>query len=214
MKTSKVSSPSIRHFRTIPRPASIEQNKRMAQSILEQLETAREIDDLQSQIANQRLQLTFNDQQLRTLRLRLNRYEAILGNRGRSMSDKTLEVHEHWIIKSNISPSPRLIHSHFGGDAYHEHPGYGPGSYTIDKNEWLKKTGMAGERKKRFTAKPSGPQVPLIEVEPTPFVVVMGPPSPPAWGSGPGISLPERISQSFKLPYIIKAEEDDAGEKL
>jgi hypothetical protein len=44
-----------------------------------ELETAREIDDLHLTIKNQRLQLDFAAQQLRALRVRVNRYEAILG---------------------------------------------------------------------------------------------------------------------------------------
>jgi hypothetical protein len=46
---------------------------------LAELETAREIDDLQLTIKNQRLQLEFAEQQLRTLRVRVTRYEAVLG---------------------------------------------------------------------------------------------------------------------------------------
>jgi hypothetical protein len=46
---------------------------------LEQLETAREIDDLNDQVKNLRLQLDFANQQNRTLRVRANRYERILG---------------------------------------------------------------------------------------------------------------------------------------
>ena len=45
----------------------------------EQLENAREIDDLNSQIANLRMQLTHSENQNRILRVQTVRYEAILG---------------------------------------------------------------------------------------------------------------------------------------
>jgi len=51
----------------------------MEQSTIDKLETAREIDDLNDTIHSQRLTITFQEQQLRSLRVRLNRYEAILG---------------------------------------------------------------------------------------------------------------------------------------
>jgi hypothetical protein len=79
MRSTKAFSPSIRHFRTIPRPASFPHNQSMERPTIEALETAREIDDLNLTIKNQRLQLDFAAQQLRTLRVRLNRYEAIIG---------------------------------------------------------------------------------------------------------------------------------------
>jgi len=78
MRSTKAFSPRIRHFRTIPTPASKPHNRRMANT-LEQLETAREIDDLNDQVKNLRLQLDFANQQNRTLRVRANRCEAILG---------------------------------------------------------------------------------------------------------------------------------------
>ncbi len=46
----------------------------------EQLETAREIDDLNLTIKNQRLQLDWEQQKVRILRVRCNRYERILGD--------------------------------------------------------------------------------------------------------------------------------------
>jgi hypothetical protein len=49
------------------------------QDTINNLETAREIDDLNLTIKNLRLQLDFANAQLRTLRVRCNRYEAILG---------------------------------------------------------------------------------------------------------------------------------------
>lgn len=51
----------------------------MEQVILDQLETAREIDDLNLTVKNLRSQLDFQHQQNRILRVRCNRYERILG---------------------------------------------------------------------------------------------------------------------------------------
>ena len=51
----------------------------MERPTTEQLETMREIDDLNSTVANLRRQLDFANQQLRTMRIQANRYEAILG---------------------------------------------------------------------------------------------------------------------------------------
>jgi len=45
----------------------------------DQLETAREIEELTLDVANLRMQLTYSEQQNRTLRVRTNRYERILG---------------------------------------------------------------------------------------------------------------------------------------
>ena len=54
-------------------------NRFMDKPTTEQLETMRDIDELQSEAANLRRQLDFANQQLRTMRIQVNRYEAILG---------------------------------------------------------------------------------------------------------------------------------------
>ena len=79
MRSPKVFAISFQYVRPIPRPASVSHNRRMERPNLAELETAREIDDLQLTIKNQRLQLEFAEQQLRTLRVRVTRYEAVLG---------------------------------------------------------------------------------------------------------------------------------------
>ena len=76
---SKVFRLSFQYGRTISRPASMPHNQLMERPTTEQLETMRDIDDLQSDIANLRRQLDFAQQQLRTMRIQTNRYEAILG---------------------------------------------------------------------------------------------------------------------------------------
>ena len=70
---------SFQYSRPIPTKHPESHNRFMERPTIDALETAREIDDLNLTIKNQRLQLDFAQQQLRTLRVRLNRYEAIIG---------------------------------------------------------------------------------------------------------------------------------------
>ncbi len=79
LDTPKAFAPAIRYCRTIPRAASSAHTCDMERPTNDQLETAREIDDLHDEIKNLRLQLDYSHQQLRTLRVRVNRYENILG---------------------------------------------------------------------------------------------------------------------------------------
>jgi hypothetical protein len=79
MKRPKVFAVSFQYHRPIPRPASFSHNRCMERPTINELETAREIEDLSSRNMNLRLQLEFANQQLRTLRVRLNRYESALG---------------------------------------------------------------------------------------------------------------------------------------
>lgn len=72
---------------------------------------------------------------------------------------KRLEVHEHAFTSGRWD---KISHSHEGGDAPHEHPDTGPASYTIDKDEWARKTGLRGGGRKKYTAKASGEQFPLV----------------------------------------------------
>jgi hypothetical protein len=93
-----------------------------------------------------------------------------------------LELHEHCYItgpkagRSSI-PGGTLVHSHEGGDRPHEHDDgtnrTGPGSYTIDKDEWRARTGLIGGGRKRFTRKPTGSQLPVVVVEPPQIKVVI-----------------------------------------
>ncbi|HEU4582485.1 MAG TPA: hypothetical protein VFS67_29710 [Polyangiaceae bacterium] len=93
-----------------------------------------------------------------------------------------LELHEHCYISGPNARCAgtdrgRLIHSHEGGDRPHVHEDEihrtGPGSYTIDSMQWARATGMRGGGKKRFTGEPTGPQLPLQEVEPPQIRVVI-----------------------------------------
>ena len=82
------------------------------------------------------------------------------------MAKRRLEVHEHSFIfgpRSTLAGS-RLVHSLEGGDVQHKHPDTGMASSTIDKDEWMQRTGLKGGGRKKFTASPSGEQHPLIGV--------------------------------------------------
>ncbi len=119
------------------------------------------------------------------------------------------EVHEHFFIGGPRSrwagqPQGKLVHSHEGGDRPHQHPDTGPASYTIDKEEWLRTTGLFGGGRKTFTKAPTGEQLPLAELEDwqKSFEVIVG---DPAMGSqfkehhGPGLALPMRMALGFKM---------------
>jgi len=79
MRSTKAFRLPFQYHRPIPHPASFSHTQPMERPTINELETAREIDDLHDTIKNQRLQLDFAQQQFRTLRVRLNRYEAIIG---------------------------------------------------------------------------------------------------------------------------------------
>lgn len=96
------------------------------------------------------------------------------------MNAAKLEVHEHWITRGPRShrtgnwpagQGSAFFHSHEGGNVPHEHPDAGPASFTIDKDEWARKTGLKGGGRKKFTARPSGEQFPLVASEPVTFEV-------------------------------------------
>lgn len=93
---------------------------------------------------------------------------------------KKLEVHEHWIIagpNANKSWLNKFEHSHEGGDVPHKHDDgiheTGPAARTIDKDEWFAATGLRGGGRKKFTAKPTGPQMPLVRTEPCKIEVII-----------------------------------------
>lgn len=123
----------------------------------------------------------------------------------RGKSPKGLEVHEHCIIsgrRANRSDS-KIVHSHEGGDTQHEHPDCGPASYTIDKDEWFRATGLRGGGRKRFTKTPEGEQLPRVERAPgaDEFEIHVGP-NPPGWdpkSSGGGYFTAVRMIQACKM---------------
>jgi hypothetical protein len=72
-------------------------------------------------------------------------------------------MHSHSFLVSNWR-MPKAEHSHTDGNTAHQHDGTGPAAYTIDKDEWLRTTGLRGGSRKKFTAKPKGPQLPRVEL--------------------------------------------------
>lgn len=124
-----------------------------------------------------------------------------------------LEVHEHSIISGpRACRGERVIHSHAGGDAPHQHPDTGPASYIIDKDDWLRETGLSGGGRKSFTAAPTGEQLPTVELEDwqKTFEVHVGAPPPGFQGTGGGMFtaarmiLGSRMTVSNVVPFPSK----------
>lgn len=94
-------------------------------------------------------------------------------------SSEHFEVHEHCYISGpNINLlTHKFSHSHPNGNVPHTHPDTGPSSYTIDKDEWFAATGLKGGGRKKFTAKPTGSQLPFTPrtAEEQVFYVVVDP---------------------------------------
>lgn len=119
-----------------------------------------------------------------------------------------LEVHEHCYItgpNSNRTDRYHLVHAHEGGDRPHEHADEtqrtGPGSYTIDKDEWMMRTGLVGGGRKEFVSKPTGPQLPIVEIEPPRIDIVIvgdGGAAAARGAAGPGLSVVDRMELGMK----------------
>ena len=116
------------------------------------------------------------------------------------------EVHEHSFVRGPRArgsnwPDSKVAHSHFGGDVPHSHPDTGPASYTIDKDDWARATGMVGGGRKTFTAAPSGEQlkvIPRTAEESTFEIVVMDPPAN-FKGEGGGMVAAARMQLAFGM---------------
>lgn len=81
---------------------------------------------------------------------------------------KGLEVHEHCFVsgpRASIFGRYKFSHSHAGGEVPHQHPQTGPACYTIDKDEWRRRTGLVGGGRKQFTESPTGEQLPIVTLE-------------------------------------------------
>lgn len=79
-----------------------------------------------------------------------------------------LEVHEHCFVsgpRAHAAGNYKFSHSHEGGDVPHKHPGTGPASYTIDRDDWARTTGLRGGGRKEFTTAPSGEQFAWCDLE-------------------------------------------------
>lgn len=91
------------------------------------------------------------------------------------------EIHEHSFVsgpRAGHWSRSRVLHSHEGSSTPHEHPNTGPASYTIDKDEWARATGMVGGGRRQFTRLPSGeqigPPIPRSEADNTFQVIYVG----------------------------------------
>ena len=132
---------------------------------------------------------------------------------------KTLEVHEHLYISGPYANggaygpdgkwhTGKFSHSHEGGDQPHRHAETGPSGYQIDKAEWFRETGLRGGGRKKFTAKPTGIQLPAIPLtlEERTFQVIIGKPTPEQFGTGPGEALPMRLILGLKMTPTIRED--------
>lgn len=132
----------------------------------------------------------------------------------------TLELHRHTFVSGKRAhgcytngkwDTGTFSHSHIGGDVPHEHPQTGPATYTIDKDDWYRSTGLRGGGRKKFTAKPTGEQFAIVALEDwqKTFELIICAPTPsegePGYmGEGPGIALPLRMIKSFGMTCIVK----------
>jgi hypothetical protein len=118
------------------------------------------------------------------------------------LSRTRLEIHEHCFIAGPRANGWRykFSHSHEGGSEGHQHPDTGPGSFTIDKDEWLKATGLRGGGRKKFTKEPTGEQLPLVALDEgqRSFEIIVDEPATTG-GEGPGLALPARLILGSKL---------------
>lgn len=66
------------------------------------------------------------------------------------------ELHSHAYIgrEPHCQGQRDITHSHEGGDSAHQHADYGPAHYS-----------RGGRRRPKFTKKPNGPQLALVELE-------------------------------------------------
>lgn len=136
------------------------------------------------------------------------------------LNARPLEVHTHSFVSGLRANggcySPRGVwllstfsHSHADGDRAHQHPNTGPASYTIDKDEWARATGLRGGGRKTFTAKPTGEQLPRVELKAwqTSFEVIVVVPRQSENGAGPGIAPAVRMIQQFGMTANVKEVE-------
>jgi hypothetical protein len=120
------------------------------------------------------------------------------------------EVHEHCLISGPRASGIHyhLKHSHEGGNAPHQHSDTGPASFTIDKDEWFRATGLRGGGRKKFTKRPNGEQLPIRELanwQKIFDVVICDPPRPPGYsGEGPGVAPVRRMILTFGMTARVR----------
>jgi hypothetical protein len=128
----------------------------------------------------------------------------------RASTAPKLEVHEHCVIggpRAHKTWLNHITHSHVDGNRAHQHPDCGPASFTIDKDEWLKATGLRGGGRKKYTAGPTGEQLPIAELEDwqkTFEVVLVDGPPPEESTCGPGVGPIARMVQTFGMAYTVR----------
>lgn len=116
---------------------------------------------------------------------------------GHAAASQRFEVHEHAHLRRNAN----FFHSHEGGDQPHQHADTGPACYTIDEDEWFRATGCPGGSRKKFTTKPDGVQLPIVELEEwqKSFEVIVFDPPPEHVGVGPGELPVLRMIKAFGM---------------
>ena len=119
------------------------------------------------------------------------------------MSARTLEVHRHSYLGTPSYQNGwlrEIVHSHEGPKA-HQHEDFGPATYTICKKAWLAATGLRGGGVKKFTAAPTGPQLPLVDLEEwqKSFRIIVGPRPENHTGEGGGFATAVRMVQQFDM---------------
>ena len=126
---------------------------------------------------------------------------------------KKLEIHRHSFISG---PVMSFSHSHAGGDHPHQHDGVGPASYTIDKDEWRMATGLRGGGKKKYSARPSGPQLEIRDLEEwqKSFKVVICQPPKKYVGEGPGVVAAARLTLGAKMESRLVDKSRAARQEL
>lgn len=121
-----------------------------------------------------------------------------------------LEIHEHCFVSGRRANGPyhKFEHCHPGGDVPHQHPDTGPASYTIDKDDWARMTGLSGGGRKKFSARPKGEQLPIVALErsQSEFEIIVCPPPEHYKGDGPGLALPARMVLAFGMKAIVRGE--------
>lgn len=124
----------------------------------------------------------------------------------RTTNNGAYQMHDHTILNSRMSPLPRVVHSHVGGDRPHRHADCGPAFY--------------GYGKPTFSAKPKGEQREIVEVtdEENSFEIHICAPLPskgePGYiGEGPGMLPIERMVNGFKM-RVSRVVDHTTGEAV
>lgn len=107
-----------------------------------------------------------------------------------------LEVHEHVFVRGPRS-GQHIHHAHEGGAEPHQHDATGPSCYTIDKDEWYRRTGLRGGGRKVFSDGQKGVQLAIVPLEEwqRDFDVIVT----PSAVTGPGTGAAARMELAFGM---------------